>query len=294
MTTSLRGPLLSPLAKKSHINHQMDTMRTIFYRVGNGINTAIHYGASVTQSLNWGPTVEATVLSPTFPPLDASPSTCSEKLSLLVKVVGAMDQDPTNKRRFIQELKKIKGDELLTLDIIEGLAEQRAQNNATATVGLLQKFVIYLTGFAQYGKTNTMMYMMWRMGAEREMPSVMLTFDRAGEGVRLARSAETFNELVRECALLMGMSTSDYPQLMLSSSSDTDGGDAFMRHVKNGLSKSVPVFTIQGNATRINAARGVISEMSKYVGRDEPDYVDANGIKRNNGSMNALLLVDEA
>lgn len=215
-------------------------------------------------------------------------------LADLVEIMRLVDQCPIGQRRFFARCQSRMNGGPLTVAIAREVAAECALLNAMASVNLMTKFVLYFVAFAQYGKTNTMMCLMWIMGIERGMPTVMFTFNRANEGKRLARSSRKFNALVQRCARMMRLPASRVPELMFYNSSKPGDGERFIDAVEVGLSTKIPVYTVQGNTQKVEAAKDIISRMSLYVGRDEPDLAGPNGHSYNTGSMKALLVVDEA
>lgn len=139
-------------------NHLLPTLRSSNSTTTLGTNHELHQ-----EGLQWidppiirrGPDAEEVILSPSTPVSDGPNPVCSYKKSLLVKVVGAVDLDPTNKNVFMNKLRERMGTgpSRLTSSMLLPTSVLR-RTPWPATTWYRSFLSIYSTGFAQYGKTR--------------------------------------------------------------------------------------------------------------------------------------------
>lgn len=228
---------------------------------------------------------------PEIPDFDVN---TEDKLTLLKKLVGAIDQDPQTGPKFLDDLENMSKDTPFTMDMLVIKAHERSQVNPVSDLTFGMRIMLYLIAFAQSGKTNSMMFIAWKAGVEMSMPCFMYVFSKDGEGKRMDESANDFNDIVTRCANILSMDVNDYPVLKFFDSKITDDGKLFRDAIKEGYDKYIPVYTVMGNKAGVKKSHGVITKISKHLDRDGMDELNEHGNSVQMGAMKALMIIDEA
>ena len=223
--------------------------------------------------------------------------TPDELKQLLIDVVGAFEQDPISRRKFMRKLRRRGNYNARSISRRNILRTMQAivkdQDNPFAEVPVGEDQVTFFYSMTQSCKTGSIIYYMWKAGITKSKPSVLLSYNRCGEEARFADSGNSFNNLVMDCAELIGLDKNMVPVVSII---DQTGSDDYITKVKDmhsnrdtiigedGSGYAVPVMVVLTNYQKItNLVQRVIKEISFEVGLEEES-----------SAMNALLVIDEA
>ena len=223
--------------------------------------------------------------------------TPDELKQLLIDVVGAFEQDPISRRKFMRKLRRrgnFNARSISRRNILETMrAIVKDQENPFAEVPVEENQTTFFYSMTQSCKTGSIIYYMWKAGITKSKPSVLLSYNRCGEEARFADSGHSFNNLVMDCAELIGLDKNMVPVVSII---DQTGSDDYITKVKDmhynrdtivgedGSGYAVPVMVVLTNYQKVtNLVQKVIKEISFEVGLDEES-----------NAMDALLVIDEA
>ena len=228
----------------------------------------------------------------------SSPVGNTQTMETLVKMVGAYEQDqcPRSGNAFQASLLDLSTELKPRCDLI--LARMRgldhAQRNAFEDITIEERELVYFVAMAQSCKTGSIIFSVWKAGILRNMPSVMMSFNRLGETDKFARAAASFNEIVKKCAVAMGLSdekVNSVPVVGVFTEKESSsklygkavGKMGEMRNRKDfSGSYEIPLMVVMTNPKKIQTLRKSLKHLSKTMGVDS------------DGAMKALLIMDEA
>lgn len=219
------------------------------------------------------------------------------KRHALARFVSAIEWDPIEMTKW---LKTYGGNDLdnpreITLSQVYALSDTRKMKNIMETGGSIgMNVMLYFIALTQSGKTNSMMFNLWREGLLHGHPGVLYTHNRSGEGYRMKEDAEKFNWIVTVCAKMLRLQPEEYALLDFYHSEDKRGAEKFITALKENQADKIPVYSDLGNSSRVNKHEDLVEKMSKHLGRDAPTYIDSDGFSANDGAMKAFLVIDEA
>lgn len=227
-----------------------------------------------------------------------SPEERDMDMETLVKMVGAYEQDPTKRasQDFHTSITRIAESLRPRCDLI--LSRMRdldhAQKNAFEKITIEESQIVYFVALAQSGKTGSIIFAAWKSGILKNMPSIMLSFNRAGETKKFESAANKFNSIVRICATSMGLTPKQIKCVPLIEvfTEKKKSSILYCAAVKRMVSLRtcedfsepycIPFMVVMTNSKKVIAMRSTIRHLSKVVDRDS------------HGAMKAILIMDEA
>ena len=219
-------------------------------------------------------------------------------MATLVKMVGAYEQDPCKQSglKFQASLQELttslqpRCDKILT----RMRALEHAQRNAFEDITIEERELVYFVAMAQSCKTGSIIFCVWKAGILKNMPSVLLSFNRLGETEKFSNAALKFNDIVKKCAIAMGLSEEKAGCVPLvkvfteKKASSKLYGSAVRRMGEMRLieefseSYTIPLMVVMTNSQKIQKLRSDVKHLSRSMGVDSM------------GAMKALLIMDEA